>query len=388
MKTVLLTNGQQRKTLAVARSLGKRGIRVITSDETYMNPTGFSKYCHKSLVYPNPKTYPEKFYNWLCETIVKYECDVLFPMDDDTLDIVMENLEELNRLCIVPVSSIESYHIASDKGNSTRLAEEVKVPCPKTLYIKDLSELEKVEEVLSFPMIIKPRKSSGSRGIRVVCNKADLIEHYNIIHKDHLYPIIQECIGLGTRYDVCLLFDKNNKLKASFTQKELRHFPVEMGPSTLQQSIVYPEIEEMALKIMNKLKWYGIIEFEFMLDSNDGKIKFMEINPRFWASLQMSIYSGVDFPWLLYNIAIGENIKKHISYDTGIMCRWLLPGDILHFISNKERNKMMPPIWGGKKYKVYDDILSKDDPLPLLGFILACIRYAFDIKMWKLMFKR
>jgi len=49
---------------------------------------------------------------------------------------------------------------------------------------------------------------------------------------------------------------------------------------------------------------------------------------------------------------------------------------------------MNPPIWGRKKYKVYDDILSKEDPLPLFGFILACFRYAFDIKMWKLMFKR
>ena len=49
---------------------------------------------------------------------------------------------------------------------------------------------------------------------------------------------------------------------------------------------------------------------------------------------------------------------------------------------------MQPPFLAGKKYGVYDDIISSKDPLPTLGFILACLRYLFDINMWKLIFKR
>jgi hypothetical protein len=49
---------------------------------------------------------------------------------------------------------------------------------------------------------------------------------------------------------------------------------------------------------------------------------------------------------------------------------------------------MNPPLLSGNKQGVTDDIFLMEDPLPVLGFILACIKYAFSIKMWKLMFWR
>lgn len=387
MKTVLLTNGQQRKTLAVARSLGKKGIRVIVAEETRMNPTTFSKYCYKSLLCPNPKKHPEKFYKWLCETIIQYKCDVMFPMDDDSMEVVMNNYEELQILCKIPLPNKESYYIASDKGEATKLAEASGAVCAETKYIDTLLDLESTIENLDYPLVIKPRKSSGSRGIRIVNNKQELLQEYKSIHEKYPYPIIQQCMGLGDRYDVCLLYEKG-QVKAAFIQRELRHFPVDIGPSTLQESIEFPELLNTALKIMEGLNWHGVAELEFMRDSKDGRVKFMEINSRFWASVQTAIYAGVDFPLLLYKTAIEEPIDEVKNYRLGINCRWLLPGDILHFLSNKERRKMYPPIWGGKKYGVLDDILSKEDPLPVLGFVLACFRYLFDFNMWKFIFKR
>jgi len=41
---------------------------------------------------------------------------------------------------------------------------------------------------------------------------------------------------------------------------------------------------------------------EFRVDARDGTAKLMEVNPRFWGSLQLSILSGADFPYLLYNL--------------------------------------------------------------------------------------
>jgi hypothetical protein len=49
---------------------------------------------------------------------------------------------------------------------------------------------------------------------------------------------------------------------------------------------------------------------------------------------------------------------------------------------------MDPPFLAGKKHNTYDDILSRSDPLPTVGFILACLRYIFDIKMWRFLLKR
>ena len=53
----------------------------------------------------------------------------------------------------------------------------------------------------------------------------------------------------------------------------------------------------------------------------------MEINTRFWGSLQLAIDAGVDFPWLLYQLASGAQPKPVDNYKTGIRLRWLL-GDL------------------------------------------------------------
>lgn len=388
MKTVLLTNGQQRKTLAAARSLGKQGVRVIVAEETRLNPTTFSKYCCFSLVCPNAKKNPEAFYYWLHKTILQYQCDIWFPMDDDTLAVAAKYYEELSKICEIPIPKPESYEAACDKGNSIRLAQEAGADSPNTVFVESLGALTGLAGNLSYPVIIKPRQASGSRGIRVAMDSEEFLEKYHTVHRDNPYPIIQEYIGVGERYDVCLLFDRKHQLKASFVQKELRHFPIPMGPSTLQESIYHPELLEMALKITEKLRWVGVIELEFMVDCKDGKLKFMEINPRFWASVQLAIFAGIDFPWLLYRIITEGDIEEHFTYQEGIRCRWLLPGDLLHFITNKERIAMSPSFWAGKREGIHDDIICKEDLLPVLGFILACLRYMFDRNMWKLMLRR
>jgi predicted ATP-grasp superfamily ATP-dependent carboligase len=388
MKTVLLTNGQQRKTLAAARSLGKRGIQVIAAEETSFNPTAFSKYCSKFLVCPSPKKTPEDFYKWLYSTIVSYKCDILFPMDDDTMEIVIKHYEELSKLCVIPVAPKENYEIAKDKGRTFELAIKSGVSCPDTISPSSVEELKRLLSEIKFPAIIKPRISSGSRGIRVVNTREELLNKYLEVHEKYSFPIIQDFIAFGDKYSVNMLFDKQYNLKAAYVQKYLRTFPVKTGPSTLTESIEYPELLDMAVKIAKNIKWYGVMELEFIVDTETEKPYFMEINPRFWASVQGAIFAGVDFPWLLYKVALEEDFESVFTYKTGSRCRWLLPGDILHFLSNKNRFNMDPPFLGGKKYGIKDDIASRDDPMPVLGFFLACLRYLFDLNMWRLIFKR
>ncbi|MFA6309052.1 MAG: ATP-grasp domain-containing protein [Clostridia bacterium] len=388
MKTVLLTNGQQRKTLAAVRSLGKKGIRAIVSEETKFNPSGFSKYCTKSLKCPKITNGEEAYFMWLKDTIKKHGCDILFPMDDDTMNIAIKFRNELNEICKMYIPPTESYNIACDKKKTMEFVENCEAPIPKTYSIEDINQLDDLTEKVMFPVIIKPRNSSGSRGIRIVSNKTEFLDEYLKIHLKYPLPIVQDFIGTGDRYDVCLLYNEKSELKASFVQKELRHFPLKYGPSTLQESTHSEHLVEISDKIMRRLKWVGIAELEFMVDSRDGKFKFMEINPRFWASLQLSIIAGVDFPHLLFRLNDEGDIEDNFSYKDAIKCSWLLPGDILHFLANKNRFKMNPPLFSGKKKGVYDDIVMKEDFMPVVGFKLAVVRYLFDIRMWKFFFKR
>lgn len=66
---------------------------------------------------------------------------------------------------------------------------------------------------------------------------------------------------------------------------------------------------------------------EFKRDTRDGITKLMEINGRFWGSLQLAIDAGVDFPWLLYRLAVVGDITPVFSYKEGVRLRWWL-GDL------------------------------------------------------------
>lgn len=53
----------------------------------------------------------------------------------------------------------------------------------------------------------------------------------------------------------------------------------------------------------------------------------MEVNGRFWGSLQLAVDAGVDFPWLLYRLAVGQPVEVSGTWRVGVRSRWLL-GDL------------------------------------------------------------
>ena len=67
-----------------------------------------------------------------------------------------------------------------------------------------------------------------------------------------------------------------------------------------------------------------MVEFRI---ASDGTPYLMEINTRFWGSLQLAIDAGVDFPALLYRVSSGDRVAPVSDYRIGQRLRWLL-GDI------------------------------------------------------------
>jgi predicted ATP-grasp superfamily ATP-dependent carboligase len=310
------------------------------------------------------------------------------PMDDAIMDIVMKSLDELEKHCRFLLPPKDSYVLASDKFETMMLANKQGVRCPDTYLPKNEEEAKEIAEKAVFPLTIKPRKSSGSRGIRKIDDKDTLLSVFHDIQAEYSTPMIQEWIPHGDRYDVCLLYDQNHEVKASFVQKEIRHFPMPIGPSTVQESVIKDELIELSLHLLKPLNWSGIVEVEYMIDPGTNQPVLMEINPRFWNSLELAVQSGVDFPYLLYQLCIGQEIANVSEYQIGRRNRWLFPGDTLHFLLNPRRFSMKPSFFATRKQLVYDDTFSLSDPLPGVILILSCFRFAFSLKTWKLFFQR
>ena len=208
MGKVLATNAQQRKTLSATRSLGKKGLEVSACEITGFNPTRFSKYCKDFSKCPDPVLSPEEYVSFLMDKITKDSCEVLFPMDDDSMDLVIANYPKFSPLCKLALPSEESFLTALNKDRTVAIAQKAGAICPETVLIDDIGTLLSKIAHLKFPVVIKPVVSSGSRGIRIVKDEAAFLETYMDIHSRFPFPMVQEYIAGNEKVDVCLLYNK------------------------------------------------------------------------------------------------------------------------------------------------------------------------------------
>jgi predicted ATP-grasp superfamily ATP-dependent carboligase len=320
-------------------------------------------------------------------------------MEEETLILLAKYHSEISQYTYLLSPDVKKIEFVRDKKNLMQFAEAHGIPTPKTFYHPPSSTLWSNEtnstgralplDSIPIPAVIKPRISSGSFGIVYVKKREDLLSSYQEVHQRYPFPIIQEWIpdGGGT-FGLAALFDEASNMKAVFIHKKLRMYPVQGGPSTLREGVEHPQIMELGLSLLKSLNWVGIGMVEFKVDPRDGIPKLMELNPRFWGSLQLAIVSGVDFPYLILKMARKESFTPVLRYEVGKRCRWLLFGDILHFLNNPHRFHLHPSFFHFFAPNTSYDIISKDDPLPLLGSAATFFTFLYDPEMKRFLERR
>lgn len=312
---VLVTDADYKHTLGAVRSLGKRNIYVICGSSFNYAQCFYSKYCKKRVIYPNPRN-EEKFVKFMLKYIKDNEIDVLLPIGYITTTTLSKYKDDFSKYTKLPIAYWNSMKIASDKDKTMERAKNIGIKIPKTF--------EKKEEVKNFPIVVKGIKESGH--IRYINSMKELNK---LEIKD---SILQEYIP-GEGYGFFALFNNNNE-RAIFMHKRIREYPITGGPSTVAESIYDEKLKEIGLKLLKSLNWHGVAMTEFKKDSRDNEFKLMEVNPKFWGSLDLAISSGVDFPYLTVKMATEGDIEPIFKYNTGIRFRWLFPDDLLHLLAN------------------------------------------------------
>jgi predicted ATP-grasp superfamily ATP-dependent carboligase len=258
----------------------------------------------------------------------------MFPMTDATTELVLKHRRDFPGTEI-PFPGLSAYEAVTDKSRLFKTARNAGVPVPRTLYFDNADSVDWVNNEMDFPAVIKPFRSRifKNGGIEITSVKyarsreelGRTIEKYSWL-RNHPFMLQQYIEGHGQ--GVFILCDRG-KLIAGFAHKRLREKPPSGGVSVLSKSVeVQQPMLDMAMKLLAPLQWHGVAMVEFKV-SADGTPYLMEINGRFWGSLQLAIDAGVDFPFLLYRIACGQDVEPQTGFRTGRLCRWLL-GDLDH----------------------------------------------------------
>ncbi len=347
---VLITDGNQRSTVAVARSLGRKGLRVIVGEHRSKSLAACSRFCAGEFLYPTPSADPEGFQQALLKHVQERQYKLLIPMTDLTCTLCSEIAEQLRRHVKLALPEGDSYMRASDKAELLKLAQNLGVPIPKTLFPQNPEQLEAVIERLRYPVVVKARRSRVRAGnsfryghVTYADSRTELLARFAVSHAEIDGPVVQERIE-GPGCGLFALF-QNGKPLVMFGHRRLRERPPSGGVSVLRESAPLDrQICDYSTKLLQSLNWTGVAMVEFKLDTADNIPKLMEINGRFWGSLQLAIDCGLDFPYWLYQISQGESPNLPADYSIGVRSRWFL-GDLDHLLAiwTKRRKSLALP---------------------------------------------
>jgi len=386
MKKIFVTDGRSLAALAIIRSFGEKGFEVHCGEDFKHNLSSYSRYIKKRIVYPSSATQPSQFIEYLLDLTKKEKYEIIIPVRDETTILLAKHKNaflKLTRLYLADYNTILKFR---DKGKTVKLAQQYGIPTPKT-YFPESQGIEEIKESVSYPILIRARISSGSRGIIYVNSTEEFDEAYNSIKKEYGEPLIQEYIYKTGYSTACILLDDTQKEIASFSYRRIKEYPITGGPTVVGISSEDSEVISYSLKLLKRMNWKGAAEIEYILDRN-GNPLLLEVNPRFWMPLNLSIKAGVDFPYLMYQLAIGEKIGKVTSYKTGLKYRWVLPNEILWLTQTSDKIKGIKEFFDfGDKNTCYGD-LSISDPLPVFGIMMQSFDFLFDREKRKMIFER
>jgi len=314
----IITFARGWQTLVATRSLGRRGVEVITGDEYAMTAASFSRYSIADFRYPNPTKEPLGFLDALEKVVLKYKPEdeatpyVLMPIHKETY-LIARHRERFEPHIRVPVPQIEHIQQVHNKGTIAAYAIKRGLPVPKTWIPENMAHFDSIAFDVELPAFVKLREAASGVGIRKVKTLEELaatfrefVEYFKLEEKD--YPIIQKAVP-GDDYCVTTLFD-HGKLVASMTYRGLRAFPAERGATVMRQTVEAPQMEQIAAELMGPIGWHGVAELDFRWEGTpEARPLLIEVNPRFFGGLIQSVESGWDYPWLLFQLAI----KGHIA---------------------------------------------------------------------------
>jgi len=336
--TVFVTDGDQRPALSIVRALGRRGVTVIVGDERRSSLAASSRYCSRYVRYPSPYRDRRGFLHFLRSFVQRERIDVLLPVTDVTTHAVCSDRAPLSRYCRLAVPSLQAFELVTDKARLIEHAKRCGVPVPQTHVVEGRAELAHIIDRISYPAVVKPIRSrleTSAGWVLGTAQYADSREELERVFDAHAYlsshpALIQERI-VGPGVGMFALFDRG-KIVAEFSHRRLREKPPAGGASVLSESRpVDPRLREHAIRLLGSIGWHGVAMMEYKQDRRTGDCVLMEVNGRFWGSLELAVAAGVDFPSLTVELAEGVRPAAPPPYAAGVLNRWLL-GDVDHLL--------------------------------------------------------
>ena len=332
---VLLTDGNERATLAAARSLVAAGYDVHVISHKRFSLAGASRGVRSHLITPDPLQDPVGYAVAVGTVAARCQAAVLLPVTDPAVEALLEYRGSLPEEVRIALPDLACYRAAADKVALISLAAAAGLAVPQSVVVRSPADVGMPIPDSWFPCVVKSHRSvvreerrRRSLPVTFVADPRGCERTLRALPAGAFPVLVQRRVrGPG---EGLFLLRWQGRTVALFAHRRLREKPPAGGVSVYRESIpIPPELGEAGERLLASLNWNGVAMIECKRDERTGRHVLIEINGRLWGSLQLAIDAGVDFPALLVRCVLGGEVPVQGPYRVGVRSRWFW-GDLDH----------------------------------------------------------
>lgn len=243
----------------------------------------------------------------------KYQVSAVVTVATDKPLVMMAKVAEILHL---PFYSVETAKVSTDKLLMKQRFMDYGIPCAKGFVLTDIGNLS--EHDFHYPVIVKPRDNSGSRGVKYCNDEAEVVKAWKeaMLYTHKSSVLVEEYID-GNEYSIENVHWRGKSYVVQFTEKRITECPynVELGhiqPADISED-VQQEIRTIIQNVAEALNFTNCCSHTELKISSHG-IKVIETSPRlggdFITSHLTPLSTGINMEDLLLKLSLGEDIQE------------------------------------------------------------------------------
>lgn len=248
-------------------------------------------------------------YEGTCAVVEKYGIDAIVTAATDKPLVMMARIAEKYGF---PFYSVKTAQWSTDKFQMKQRFKLGDVPHAKGRLVKSVDETDD----MVYPVIVKPRDNSGSRGVKLCRTKEELEQSMaEALEYSKLDSVLVEEFIEGPEYSIEGLHYDGKSEVIQFTEKKTTEFPYNVELGHIQPANISDENKQKIRKIVARIG--KALRFENCpshteLKINERGIFVIETSPRlggdYITSTLTPLSTGINMEDQLLHIALGENV--------------------------------------------------------------------------------
>jgi carbamoyl-phosphate synthase large subunit len=278
-----------------------------------------------------PCTDPD-FVPRMVELCATQHVDLLVPTIDPELPVYAAARAQFAAVgTTVAISSSRVVSIAADKAHTHRWLTSEGFP---TVTQGTIADVRADPEAWRFPLVVKPRLGSASKGVAVIEGADELERTIRDWYKisggagDPQQDLVVQSLARGEEHTVDVLVTRDGTSGAKrpgITAVPRRRIEVRAGEVSKAVTVRSPLLIELAEKLCAALPGaYGPLNIQMFLDEESAQVTVIELNARFGGGYPLSFTAGANFPGALLQEARGLDVTVSLGdwRDNLVMLRY------------------------------------------------------------------